>query len=298
MKKRLFMSLGLSTLLFGTALMASEANPTEIFGNMHKIPLDKIKLVNTKTIEEYGMKQYILSVDGYPIKGVLHETNNGLYIPGNIYTVNGQNFYQDAFQEVNKEYLEKQAEAENAKANAEKEARKAAMIKKAPQVASFIKEIEGGKYGDLVRTVIGNPEATEQTMYLFTDPLCPFCQQYEKGMINGEVIPGYGLEADLTKYKEIKIVMLPLYMLNGHATSPQRSLWFNENFGMAKTQIEQLNVLRKASYGNINDLVVDEEKFKVYDSMVKDQTNGILSSRVINGTPSMFTPDGMDPRLK
>ena len=100
------------------------------------------------------------------------------------------------------------------------------------------------------------------------------------------------LKNDLNNYKEIKVIMYPLYMLQGHETAIQRSLWFYNKTKNVKEQAKMLEILNKATNADIKDLVVDKKELEKYEAFVKDKTKGLMSTRVIEGTPSLILEDG------
>lgn len=325
--KKYFKSIVLSSLLLGTSLVAetetivkdenviSSAKESkeykelsnriiEDFSKINQLDKSKVSLESTESIIDYGLTKYVLNVQDYPIKGLLYETDKGLYLPSDFLNKEGTNIYQKDFYAINKEFIDKQNQAKDEQAKKQNEAKaeqkriqKEQMIAKAPIVKQYLESLEAGKYGDVVRVIPGNISAKE-TLYLFTDPLCPYCIMYESGkdLRTGESLGDYGLKHDLTKYKEVRVVMYPIFSLQGHETSIHRSFWFNEESKKVKTQEELLNLLSKATTAKIDELIVDENGFKEYNAFVRNEKTGLLSNQVIEGTPSIFKADGIDPR--
>lgn len=269
------------------------------FSKMSSVEIEKTKIINEVAMPEFGITKYVFSVEGYPQKGVMFITDKGLYLPTDFVSPDGINIFQTEFYKENKEWIDKQ-NTDKAKIElSEKDKFKANMIANAPKVAKFIADLEKDKNMTLVRTIPGNSTAKE-TLYLFTDPLCPYCKMYETGvhLKTGQAMPN-SLQSDLAIYKEIKVIMYPLYMLPGHEEAIKRSYWFNIESKNVKTQKDILDLLHKASNADIKDLVVkDEAGLDKYDSYVKDKEKGLMSSGAVNGTPAMFTKDGIDPRIK
>lgn len=327
-----FKSVVLSSLLIGTSVFANtqevkveekvvssakesqeykdlSIRVVEDFSKINQLDKNKVKLVSAEGLTNYGITKYVFDVEGYPIKGLLYETEKGLYLPSDFLNKEGVNIYKEDFYTLNKEFIDKQTELkneqlkkqqemENEKRAKDLEKRKQAAKDRMPLVKEYLASVEAGKYGDVIRTITGNKDGKD-TLYVFTDPLCPYCIMYETGkdLRSGKEIPNYGIRNDLKKYKEIKIVMYPIFTLSGHETSIKRSFWFNEESKKVKTQEELLSLLSKATSSKIEDLVVNEDKFKEYNAFVRNEQNGLLSNNVIEGTPSMFTTDGMDPRF-
>jgi len=287
MKKILTLGVALSIATSSLLAIGTTTEAINVFSNIYKMPTNKIKLIDTKRLEANKATQYVFAVEDYPVKGIMFETDGGLYIPQNIFTKDGSNLYKTKFRNINKEYFDKQEQKEAMKAQAQAKQAKAAMMAKAPEVKTFIAEIESGKYGDLARSIKGNPDSSI-SVYLFTDPLCPYCQQYE-----AQQLPN-----DLKKYKEVIVVMYPLYMLQGHQTSIQRSLWFMDNLKEDMSQAAQLDILSRSGHGKAIDLKVDSDKLVEYTKMVKDKSNGIMSTGAVQGTPAVFTKEGIDIRYK
>lgn len=136
------------------------------------------------------------------------------------------------------------------------------------------------KFKDIVITVKGdNPKG--KTIYLITDPMCPFCQQYEKNE----------LKNSLKRAKEVKIVPIFLH-IRGHESSPMRSSWLLEQAKKDKNS-DVLALLHKASDRNFKGYKSVDKKFakKMIAKMSK-----ILSSGYINGTPTIFDEEGKPTR--
>lgn len=282
-------------------VLVNETNQkiVETFSKINQLDINKISLLSSDSISEFGLTKYVFNVEGYPIKGILFETDKGLFLPTDFLTKDGVNLYQQSFYDVNKEFIDKQSKLKADQEKVQNEQKVNEMKAKAPEVVKYLTSIEEGKLGDVLRTIPGNPSAIE-SLYLFTDPLCPYCMMYETGkdLKTGKAIDGYGLRADLEKYKEVKVVMYPLYNLQGHDTAIKRSFWFNENSKNITDKETLLNLLHKASNAKIEEIIVDEEKFKVYNAFVRNTENGLQTNNVIQGTPSMFTRNGFDPRVK
>lgn len=280
------------------AIKEYDAKAINAFARFNRVDPKLVKLVSADFYQDLGFTRYLFTVDGFEIKGLLFETDKGLYLPTDFFNQDGINIYKEEFYQHNKDFIDNQNKIQEDKKKAEKDAMIKEMEENAPKVISYITDLENGKYGDLIRSIPGNSSKTE-TLYLFTDPLCPFCIMYETGVDprTKTVIPNYGIKHDLQNYKEIKVIMYPLYTLQGHETSIKRAFWFNEESKKVKTQAELLNLLSKASSAPISEIIVDEEKFKPYNAFVRNTESGLLTNNVIQGTPAIYNSKGLDPRL-
>lgn len=253
------------------------SNVLEIVSKAHKLPLEVIYIDRIEHLKEEGLTKYIFKVNGYEQKGVIFVTNQGLYLPSNFYNKNGVDLFQETIVKENEHIFKKEQEAK---------------LKAKEVVAQHLIDIENGKFGDIVRTIKGNENSTE-TLYLFTDLTCPYCKMYEEGKQNGKEIPNFGLKHDLNVFKEVKVIMYPLYSIPGHESSIQRSLWFYENTKNVEDPNKILEALNKATNLDIKELKVDAKKLETYDKFIKNKNpDGFTSSGIIRGTPTLLLKDG------
>lgn len=282
-KKRLI----LSSLLVSGALMANE-NILKVFSETNGVPIGVLKLENSIGDVKKEYTKHIIEVSNSGnLKGLVIETKEGFMTASEIFSKDGENIFKKEFMELNKEYIEALENQSNKDKELEKE--------RAPKVAKFIKSIEDGQYGDIVRTIPGT--GTKEAIYFFTDPLCPYCKMYEssKDLRTGNDL-NYGIKFDLKEYKEVKVVMYPLYMIKGHETSIKRSFWFQEKSKGVKDSDKILELLNQSSNLDITQIKVNEKDYSEYEAMIKDSKSGILANELIQGTPSIYTKDGIDPR--
>ncbi len=152
------------------------------------------------------------------------------------------------------------------------------MDKKKSEVSNYKKLISllKTKYKDLVIAIKGN-NSKGKTVYLITDPNCPFCKVYEKR----------GLPKIIKSAKEVKIV--PIYLnIRGHETSPLKSSWLILEAKKSKGK-DILNLLRRASDPkDIDYKKVDKKDAKKMIEKMRE----LIRSGLINGTPSVFDQDG------
>ncbi len=135
------------------------------------------------------------------------------------------------------------------------------------------------KYKDLVLTIKGG-NLKGKTIYLVTDPNCPYCQRYEK----------IKLPNTIKKSKEVKVI--PLYLnIPGHETSPMRSSWL---IGQgSKKGADILSLIHKASDSNNKEYKKVNKKFA--KKMIA-QMKVLISSGLIKGTPTIFDQNGNPTR--
>ncbi len=252
-----------------------------VFAAQHGIPINILSISSTNVDTKNNLTSFIIDVKDNEVKGLIFMTQDGAFLLGDFITSDGKNLFKETFMNINKDFFDKQ----NMEKNLEKDKIKTERV-------NFIKDLEAGKYGDMIRTIKGNNSKTE-TLYLFTDLNCPFCKMYETGIDrNGQPMENFGLKNDLNNYKEIKVIMYPLYMLQGHETAIQRSLWFYNKTKNVKEQAKMLEILNKATNADIKDLVVDKKELEKYEAFVKDKTKGLMSTGAIEGTPSLILEDG------
>jgi hypothetical protein len=136
------------------------------------------------------------------------------------------------------------------------------------------------EYKDMVLTIKGgNPKG--KTVYLITDPMCPYCQQYEKNELKGTI----------AKSKEVRVI--PIYLnIPGHESSPMRSSWLIEQVKKDKNA-DIVALMHKFSDKNDNTYKNVDKKFakKMSAKMTK-----LISTGYIKGTPTIFDQNGNPTR--
>lgn len=137
-----------------------------------------------------------------------------------------------------------------------------------------------GKFKDSMFTIKGgNPKG--KTIYLITDPNCPYCQAYEKNEMAGTI----------KRSKEMKVI--PLFLnIPGHETAPMRASWLLEKYKNNKNE-NMFELMHKAS--NINDQTykeVDKNFAKEKITKMKEY----LDMGLVYGTPTIFDENGTPTR--
>lgn len=137
-----------------------------------------------------------------------------------------------------------------------------------------------GKFKELTFKIKGgNPKG--KTVYLITDPNCPFCKQYEKNQ----------LPETIKTSKEV--IVVPLFLnIPGHETSPMRSSWLLEKYKNNKNA-DMLELMHKAS--NIEDGTYKEVDKKFANEKIALMKK-FLSKGTIKGTPTIFDENGNPTR--
>ena len=121
----------------------------------------------------------------------------------------------------------------------------------------------------------GNPKG--KTVYLITDPNCPYCQQYEKTQ----------LAKTIKNSKEVIVASLFLN-IPGHETSPMRASWLLEKIKNNK-KANKLSLMHKASNSGDNTY---KEVDKTFAKAKIAQMKKLLSLGLIAGTPTIFDQKG------
>ena len=137
-----------------------------------------------------------------------------------------------------------------------------------------------GDFKDIMFKIKGdNPKG--KTVYLITDPNCPYCQQYEKTQ----------LIKTIKNSKEVIVVPLCLN-IPGHETSPLRASWLLEKVKNDQ-KANKLSLMHKASNSNDNTYKKVDKKFaKARIAQMKK----LLSLGLIEGTPTIFDQNGIPTR--
>jgi len=135
-------------------------------------------------------------------------------------------------------------------------------------------------FKDLVFKIKGaNPKG--KTIYLITDPNCPYCKRYEKNQ----------LPSVIKNSKEVRVV--PLFLnIPGHETSPMRASWLLEHYKNDKNA-DMLSLMHKAS--NIKDNTYKEVDKKFAKEKIA-QMKKFLAKGLVRGTPTVFDENGNSAR--
>jgi protein-disulfide isomerase len=136
------------------------------------------------------------------------------------------------------------------------------------------------KFKDSMFTIKGgNPKG--KTIYLITDPNCPYCQAYEKNEMAGTI----------KRSKEIRVI--PLFLnIPGHETSPMRASWLLEKYKNNKNA-DMFKLMHKAS--NINDKTYKEVNKKFAKAKI-EKMKEFLNMGLVYGTPTIFDENGTPTR--
>ena len=125
----------------------------------------------------------------------------------------------------------------------------------------------------------GNPKG--KTVYLITDPNCPYCQRYEKTQ----------LAKTIKRSKEV--IVAPLFLnIPGHETSPMRASWLLEK-AKNNQKVDKLSLMHKASNSSDNTY---KEVDKTFAKAKIAQMRKLLSLGLIRGTPTIFDQNGNPTR--
>jgi len=137
-----------------------------------------------------------------------------------------------------------------------------------------------GKFKELTFKIKGgNPKG--KTVYLITDPNCPYCKQYEKNK----------LPSTIKNSKEV--IVVPLFLnIPGHETSPMRSSWLLEKYKNNKSA-NMLELMHKAS--NKKNSTYKEVNKKFANKKIALMKK-FLSKGTVRGTPTIFDENGNPTR--
>ena len=137
-----------------------------------------------------------------------------------------------------------------------------------------------GEFKDIMFKIKGG-NSKGKTVYLFTDPNCPYCQRYEKNKLAGTI----------KKSKEIRVI--PLFLnIPGHETSPMRASWLLEK-AKNNQKVDKLSLMHKASNSSDNTY---KEVDKTFAKARIAQMRKLLSYGLIPGTPTIFDQNGIPTR--
>ncbi len=125
----------------------------------------------------------------------------------------------------------------------------------------------------------GNPKG--KTVYLITDPNCPYCQEYEKN------------ELPNTIKKSKEVVVMPMFLrIPGHESSPMRASWLLQKAKNTKNA-NLYALMRKASNSSDNSYKEVNKKF-ANEKIAKMKE--FLAKGLIRGTPTIFDENGTPTR--
>jgi len=137
-----------------------------------------------------------------------------------------------------------------------------------------------GNFKDIIFKIKGgNPKG--KTVYLITDPNCPYCQRYER------------IQLAKTIKKSKEVIVAPLFLnIPGHETSPMRASWLLEKAKNDKNA-DMLSLMHKASNSSDNTY---KEVDKTFAKSKIAQMKKLLSLGLIRGTPTIFDQEGNPTR--
>jgi len=230
-----------------------------------KVKVDGIKIIASDKISDIKDLHIAIGTIKGSTKPFLLLYNKKVLIFGNmIDRKSGKSIFEE-FIKKNREQIKKALYKEN-------------MEKKKSEIANYKKLISllKTKYKDLVISIKGG-NSKGKTVYLITDPNCPFCKEYEK-----KVLP-----KTIKSAKEVKIV--PIYLnIQGHETSPLKSSWLILEAKKSRSE-DILNLMHRAS--NPKDMGYKKVDKKEAKKMIKKMKE-LIGSGLIDGTPSVFDQDG------
>ncbi len=261
-------SILLSISFLATSLLAS-SNSIEkdisTYLTHGRIKTEDIKIISTDKIGDLKDLHVAIGTIKNSRKPFLIIYNKDKIIVGNmIDRQNGKSIFRELLKKHNKEIKKAMTQ--------DRKIQKANKIKNNKKLIKLINT----KYKDLtIKIKGGNPNG--KTIYLITDPNCPFCQEYERK------------ELPKTIKKSKEIIVVPIYLnIRGHESSPLRSSWLIEaahKNGFKDT----LSLMHKAS--NPKDLT-----YKTVDKKFAQKTisklKKLINSGLISGTPTVFDQNG------
>jgi len=137
-----------------------------------------------------------------------------------------------------------------------------------------------GKFKNIMFKIKGgNPKG--KTVYLLTDPNCPYCKDYEENQLPNTI----------KNSKEVRVVSLFLN-IPGHETSAMKSSWLLEKYKNDKNA-NMLDLMHKASNSKNNTYKEVDKKFA---NEKIAQMKKFMSKGTVKGTPTIFDENGNPAR--
>jgi len=264
----LLLSFMVASSLFGASQDTLKQDISRIFtgGRLDKTSINIIAQDSIADLK--GLHVMIGTIKGNP-KPFLLLYNKDTMIVGSIKNRKSGNSIFDSFIGKNRAKI-KQALAKIQKSTVSK------TVKNNKKLISLVT----GEFKDIMFKIKGdNPKG--KTVYLFTDPNCPYCQRYERNELAGTI----------KRSKEIRVI--PVFLnIPGHETSPMRASWLLEKAKTTKNA-DLLSMMHKAS--NSSDNTYKEVNKKFAKAKIA-QMRKLLSYGLIPGTPTIFDQDGNPTR--
>ncbi len=254
--------------LFATSQDVLKKDISKIFTN-GKLDTSSINIIaQDKTPDLKDLKVLIGTIKGNP-KPFLLLYNKDTIIVGSVRDRKSGKTIFKKFIEKNKDKLQA-ALTKIQKQETKQE------IKKNKKSISLLND----KFKDIMFKIKGgNPKG--KTVYLITDPNCPYCKQYEENQ----------LAKTIKNSKEVRVVSLFLD-IPGHETSPMRSSWLLEKYKNDKNT-NMLALMHKAS--DIKNDTYKEVDKKFANEKIA-QMKKFLAKGTITGTPTIFDENGNPTR--
>lgn len=211
--------------------------------------LEVIKAKDTKV----GLDEIVFKIPNSPYKNIAYRVNDK-FIFGQIVDKDGVNLSRERALELNKDVI-----ANEMKAKANKD-------------VAAVTEVTKDKFKDIIVTLKGGDDKGKD-LYLFTDPKCPYCQQFEKNQ----------LKDILKKVKSVKVVYNPLN-IPGHESAKDRAAWGIPLLQKESNVDKQLEIMHKISFGN---------EYKTHtNTKLASSIQDFANTGVVRGTPTLVYGDG------